>query len=142
MRDENCIFCKILAGDIPSYKIYEDEDFSVILDAGPASRGHALILPKEHYKDLYEIPEELAAKAVILAKKLIGPLTKILGADGYNLVQNNGAAAGQTVAHYHLHLIPRYVGDNSGLGWNMGSLDADTAAELLKAIKADPFFAE
>ena len=97
MKDENCIFCKILAGDIPSYQIYEDDDFKVILDVGPASRGHALIIPKEHYKNLYELPEELAAKAFVLGKKLITALTEILGCDGYNLVQNNGEVAGSSL---------------------------------------------
>ena len=108
MRDDNCIFCKILAGDIPSYKVFEDDEFMVILDAGPATRGHALIIPKEHYRDLYAMPEELAAKAFVLGKKLIVPLKKILGAAGYNLVQNNGEAAGQTVKHVHFHIVPRY----------------------------------
>ena len=134
MRDENCIFCKILAGEIPSFKVYEDDDFTVILDAGPATRGHALIIPKEHYKDLYELPEDLAAKAFVLGKKLITKLTGILGCDGYNLVQNNGAVAGQTVGHFHLHLIPRYEGDDAGLGWHMGSLDAADAAALIEKI--------
>lgn len=141
MRDDNCIFCKILAGDIPSYKIFEDDEFAVILDAGPATRGHALIIPKEHYRDLYEMPEELAAKAFVLGKKLIVPLKKILGAAGYNLVQNNGEAAGQTVPHFHLHLIPRYPNDNSGMGWNMGKLESDEAEAILREIKDDPAFA-
>ncbi len=140
MRDDNCIFCKILAGDIPSYKVFEDDEFMVILDAGPATRGHALIIPKEHYRDLYAMPEELAAKAFVLGKKLIVPLKKILGAAGYNLVQNNGEAAGQTVPHFHLHLIPRYPDDNSGMGWNMGTLEAEEAQAILKEIKEDPAF--
>lgn len=140
MRDDNCIFCKILAGDIPSYKVFEDDEFMVILDAGPATRGHALIIPKEHYRDLYAMPEELAAKAFVLGKKLIVPLKKILGAAGYNLVQNNGEAAGQTVPHFHLHLIPRYPDDNSGMGWNMGTLEAEEAQVILKEIKEDPAF--
>ncbi|MBQ4361331.1 MAG: HIT family protein [Lachnospiraceae bacterium] len=140
MRDDNCIFCKILAGDIPSYKVFEDDEFMVILDAGPATRGHALIIPKEHYRDLYAMPEELAAKAFVLGKKLIVPLKKILGAAGYNLVQNNGEAAGQTVPHFHLHLIPRYPDDNSGMGWNMGTLEAEEAQTILKEIKEDPAF--
>ena len=140
MKDDNCIFCKILAGDIPSYKVFEDDEFMVILDAGPATRGHALIIPKEHYRDLYAMPEELAAKAFVLGKKLIVPLKKILGAAGYNLVQNNGEAAGQTVPHFHLHLIPRYPDDNSGMGWNMGTLEAEEAQAILKEIKEDPAF--
>ena len=136
MKDD-CIFCKLANGVIPTNSIYEDDDFTVILDAGPATRGHALIIPKEHYKDLYELPEELAAKAFVLGKKLIAKLTGILGCDGYNLVQNNGAVAGQTVGHFHLHLIPRYEGDDAGLGWHMGSLDAADAAALIDQIKEE-----
>lgn len=134
MHDENCIFCKILDGDVPSYRLYEDDDFMVILDAGPASRGHALVIPKEHYRNLYEIPEELAAKAIVLAKKLVAQLTEILGAEGYNLVQNNGEVAGQTVDHFHLHLIPRYSDDEAHVGWKIGSLDIDDANELQELI--------
>lgn len=126
MRDETCIFCKIANGEIPSATLYENEDFRVILDLGPAAKGHALILPKEHYPNLYELPDELAEKAIVLAKKMITKMTKALGCDGYNLVQNNGEAAGQTVFHFHMHLIPRYEGDESGFGWNTGTLtDAD-----------------
>ena len=122
MKDDNCIFCKIAAGDIPSATIYEDEDFRVILDIEPASKGHALILPKEHYANLYELPEELAAKAIVVAKKVIGKMTDILGCDGYNVLQNNGSCAGQTVYHYHMHLIPRYKDDDVTITWKPGSL--------------------
>lgn len=108
MRDENCIFCKIANGEIPAATLYEDEDFRVILDLGPASKGHALILPKEHYANLYELDDEVASKVLVLAKKMITKLTDVLGCDGYNLVQNNGEVAGQTVHHFHMHLIPRY----------------------------------
>ena len=89
MRDDNCIFCKIANGEIPSATLYEDEEFRVILDLGPASKGHALILPKEHYRNLYDIDEEVVAKAMILAKKMVNKLTKVLDCDGYNIVQNN-----------------------------------------------------
>lgn len=108
MKKEDCIFCKIANGEIPSKTLYEDEDFRVILDLGPATRGHALILPKEHAANLYELPDETAAKAMILAKKMGARMVEKLHADGLNLVQNNGETAGQTVLHFHLHLIPRY----------------------------------
>lgn len=117
MRENNCIFCKIANGDIPSKMLYEDDEFKVILDLGPATRGHALILPKNHYKNLYELPDEAAAKVMILAKKMAALMTEKLGCDGFNLVQNNGEAAGQTVFHFHLHLIPRYKDDGQTLGW-------------------------
>ena len=109
MRDENCIFCKIIAGEIPSNTIYEDDEFKVVLDVSPASKGHALILPKNHYADLYEIDENVAADAMKLAKKLAIHMTDVLKCDGFNLVQNNHEVAGQTVFHFHMHLIPRYL---------------------------------
>lgn len=134
MKDENCIFCKLANGDIPTATLYEDEDFRVILDANPASKGHALIIPKEHYANLYELDDEIAGKAMILAKKMITKLTDILGCDGYNLVQNNGEVAGQTVFHFHLHMIPRYKDDNVGLGWHMGELTEEDKADILSKI--------
>ncbi len=134
MRDENCIFCKIAAGEIPSATLYEDKDFRVILDISPASKGHALILPKEHYVNLYELEDELAAKAFILAKKMIIKLTDIVNCDGYNIVQNNGAAAGQTVFHFHMHLIPRYENDRVGISWKCGTLPDDVKEEILSKI--------
>ncbi|MCI9381867.1 MAG: HIT family protein [Dorea sp.] len=135
MRDENCIFCKLANGDIPTATLYEDDDFRVILDAGPAAKGHALIIPKEHYANLYELSDELAAKVLVLAKKMITKLTDILGCDGYNIVQNNGEAAGQTVFHFHLHMIPRYKDDGVGVTWKVGELKEEDKEELLAKIK-------
>ena len=134
MKNENCIFCKLANGDIPTATLYEDDDFRVILDAGPASKGHALILPKEHYANLYELDDELAAKVLVLAKKMITKLTALLGCDGYNIVQNNGEAAGQTVFHFHLHMIPRYKDDEVGLGWKMGTLTDEDKEDILSKI--------
>lgn len=108
MKEKDCIFCKLANGEIATRKIYEDEKFSVILDTSPASKGHALILPKEHYANIYEIPEQTAADAMVLAKRLAGRMTEALGCDGFNILQNNGEPAGQTVFHFHIHLIPRY----------------------------------
>ncbi len=135
MRDENCIFCKLANGEIPTATLYEDEDFRVILDANPASKGHALIIPKEHYANLYELDDELAAKVLVLAKKMITKLTDVLGCDGYNIVQNNGEAAGQTVFHFHLHMIPRYKDDGVGLQWKMGELTEEDREELLAGVR-------
>ena len=118
MKDNNCIFCKIANGEIPSKTIYEDEEFRVILDLGPATRGHALILPKNHYANLYTIPDEQAAKAMILAKKMATLMTEKLHCDGFNIVQNNHEIAGQTVFHFHMHLIPRYEGGSQILEWD------------------------
>ena len=134
MRDENCIFCKIAAGEIPSVTLYEDSDFRVILDISPASKGHALILPKEHYENLYELEDELAAKALVLAKKMITKLRDIVECDGYNVLQNNGSVAGQTVFHYHMHLIPRYENDDVNISWKAGSLSDDVKEKILSEI--------
>ncbi len=131
MRDDNCIFCKIAAGEIPSKTLYEDEQFRVILDLGPATRGHALILPKDHYANLYELPDQVAADAMVLAKKMATRMKEKLGADGFNLVQNNGETAGQTVMHFHLHLIPRYKNDGQHILWNPG----ESTPEMLEEIK-------
>lgn len=128
---DNCIFCKIAKGEIPSATLYEDEDFRVILDLGPASKGHALILPKVHAANLFELPDDLASKAIIVAKKVGVKLTEVLGCDGLNLVQNNGEAAGQTVFHFHMHLIPRMVNDNVGVSWNPGKLTDEDKADIL-----------
>lgn len=134
MKDDNCIFCKLANGDIPTATLYEDEDFRVILDANPASKGHALIIPKEHYANLYELDDSLAGKAMILAKKMITKLTDILGCDGYNLVQNNGECAGQTVFHFHLHMIPRYKDDGVGLSWKMNELTEEDREDILSKL--------
>ena len=134
MKDSNCIFCRIANGEIPTNTIYEDEAFRVILDTAPASRGHALILPKEHYADLFSIPEEEAADAIRLAKKIAAMQMDRLQADGLNLVQNNGAAAGQTVPHFHIHLIPRYENDGQKIGWNPGNPSAEELAGVRESL--------
>lgn len=136
MKDENCIFCKIANGEIPSKTIYEDEEFRVILDLGPAAKGHALILPKNHYADLYELPEETASQVMLLAKKMATQMTEKLHCDGFNLVQNNGETAGQTVFHFHMHLIPRYEGDGQRIkiGWEPGKPDQEELEEIRKMI--------
>lgn len=112
MKNDNCIFCKLANGDIPTRAIYEDDMFKVILDNAPATKGHALILPKDHAANLFELPEETATEAMKLAKKMAGKMTDILKCDGFNLLQNNGEIAGQTIFHFHMHLIPRYKDDN------------------------------
>ncbi len=114
---DNCIFCKLANGVFPTRTVYEDESFRVILDLGPATKGHALILPKSHAANLYELPDDVAAKVLPLAKKIATQMKEKLGCDGLNLVQNNGEVAGQTVMHFHLHLIPRYEGDGQNILW-------------------------
>ena len=134
MIDENCIFCKIANGEIPSKTVYEDDDFRVILDLGPASKGHALILPKDHYNDLYELTDDLTGKAFILAKKISILLKKKLNCEGLNLVQNNGRTAGQTVFHFHIHIIPRYNDDQQKIGWKPQKVTQEELEDTLQKI--------
>lgn len=134
---EDCIFCRIANGQIPSATLYEDENFRVILDLGPASRGHALILPKEHYQNLLELDDTLAAGVIPLAKKMGAAMSKALGCAGFNLVQNNGEAAGQTVPHFHVHIIPRYGEEPRIVTWNPGKASQDEMDQIVEAVKAE-----
>lgn len=136
MRDSNCIFCKIANGEIPSATVYENEDFRVILDLGPATRGHALILPKSHFKNLCEADEEVGAKLFPLAGKIGAAMMKGLGASGFNVVQNNGTSAGQTVFHLHVHVIPRYEGGPEMVAWVPGKADSEELAGIAEEIKS------
>lgn len=134
MKIDNCIFCKIANGEIPSKTLHEDELFRVILDLNPATKGHALILPKDHASNIFDLPEKTAAAVLVLAKKLAADMSEKLGCDGLNLVQNNGEAAGQTVSHFHLHMIPRYVNDSQTLGWNPGKATQEELEEVRKTL--------
>lgn len=136
MKDENCIFCKLANGDIETATLYEDDKFRVILDASPAAKGHALIIPKDHYRNLFDLEDEVAREVIPLAKKMVNKLKDILGCDGYNIIQNNEASAGQTVFHFHMHLIPRNSGDKVGLGWKMGELSETDKNELVEKMNA------
>lgn len=134
MKKDDCIFCKIAAGEIPSKTLYEDEDFRVILDLSPATKGHALILPKDHANNLYELPEETAAKVLVVAKKMATRMREKLGCDGLNLVQNNGEVAGQTVMHFHMHMIPRYKEDGQKINWAPGEVTQEVLENIRKQI--------
>ena len=137
MRDDNCIFCKLASGEIPTNSIYEDDMFRVILDAAPASKGHALIIPKEHYANIYEIDTEAAGEAMKLAKKMAAHMTKKLKCDDFNLLQNNGEIAGQTVFHFHLHLVPRYkdMKNDDILRWNHETYTEEEMKEICSELK-------
>ncbi len=132
MEETNCIFCKIVKGEIPSKTLYEDEDFKVIFDISPASKGHVIIIPKVHAANIYELPDEVAAKIFVVAKKVATALKNVLNCDGINVLQNNGEVAGQTVFHLHVHVIPRFKDDNLKLTWIQGKADS---AELDKIIE-------
>lgn len=136
MVKDDCIFCKIANGGIPASTLYEDDNFRVILDAGPASKGHALILPKQHYEDVCELDEAVGSKVLGLAAKIGRAMKSGLGCAGFNLVQNNGEAAGQTVYHFHMHIIPRYENGPAMISWEPGTIDAEDAEKIVQAIKA------
>lgn len=114
---EGCVFCKIASGEIPSKTVYEDDDFRAILDISPASKGHVIILPKNHADNIFEISDEDASGIMLVAKKIASKVKKVFGCDGVNILQNNGEAAGQTVFHLHVHVIPRYENDNIRIKW-------------------------
>ena len=138
---DGCIFCKIAAGEIPSTTVYEDEDLRVIADISPANLGHLLILPKVHAKDLTELPAEMACKVMITAQKVVKAMQEGLHPDGINVLQNNGEAAGQTVMHYHMHIIPRYQGDSVRIGWEpmqgLTNQVAEAADKVRKGLEAE-----
>jgi len=133
---EDCIFCMIAKGKIPSATIYEDPYFRVMMDINPASKGHCLIIPKEHFDNIYDLDGETAGKLFSLATCIARALRDALGCDGLNIVQNNGEIAGQTVFHFHLHLIPRYKGDEVKVGWVPHKSDPEELDQIRKAIKA------
>jgi histidine triad (HIT) family protein len=134
VSDPDCIFCKIIAGELPSQIVDEDEHTIAFMDISPATRGHALVIPRNHAKDLLEIsPEDLQA-TVVAAQRLARRISERLDADGINLINSCGRAAWQTVFHFHIHVIPRYEGDPLELPWTPRPGDSDeiaaTAAEL------------
>lgn len=134
MSDCNCIFCKIIAGQIPSAVVYEDEDFRAILDIAPSHKGHTIVLPKYHAANLFELPDDIAAKALPVIKKIASAIKEETGCDGINILQNNGAAAGQSVFHLHFHIIPRFEKDGILPVWPQGSYKDGEAAEMAEKI--------
>ena len=135
MKKDDCIFCKLSNGDIPTNALYEDDVVKVIFDLNPASKGHVLILPKNHFDDIYSMDDATAAHVFQVAVKVAKAMKETLGCEGLNIVQNNGEIAGQTVFHFHMHLIPRYQGDGVGLTWTPGSLTDEDRDEILAKLK-------
>ncbi len=136
MKKDDCIFCRLANGDIPVDAIYEDDLVKVIFDAGPASEGHVLIIPKSHADGIYDLTNEQAERIFAVAVKVSNALKKAFEPDGLNVVQNNGEIAGQTVFHFHMHLIPRYKGDGVNVGWNPKELTDDARQEMLEKVKS------
>lgn len=134
MKKDDCIFCKIANGEIPSATVYEDEAFRGILDIAPAAKGHVILLPKEHAANVFELPEELAGKAFIAAKKIAAGVKGARGCAGVNILQNNGETAGQSVFHFHIHVIPREEKDSVKIGWAQGSYEDGEAGRIAEEI--------
>ncbi len=132
---DNCIFCKIIAGEIPSAVIFEDEEFKAILDRFPGNIGHVLVLPKKHYSNIFDIDEDVAGRLFRLATKIAKNMKEVLGFEAMNVVQNNGSLAGQTVHHFHLHLIPRYENDKVMIKWEQLDLTDEQIAEIQNKLK-------
>lgn len=122
---DDCLFCKIVAGELPSTRVYEDDRVVAIMDIFPATRGHALVIPRAHANDIHEVSGDDLVAAAAAARHLAGAAMRGLRADGVTIMQSNGAAAWQTVFHYHVHVIPRYDGDPLVLPWRPGSSPAD-----------------
>ena len=132
MNKDDCIFCKIANGEIPSATVYEDSICRVILDVNPANKGHALIIPKEHFDNIYSMDAETAAKIFTIATEVAKAQKAELNPDGLNILQNNGEAAGQTVFHFHMHLIPRYQNakNNDILMWSHENFSDEEMAQI------------
>jgi histidine triad (HIT) family protein len=137
MSDSNpTIFDKILSGEIPSYKVYEDEHVLAFLDIGPLSEGHTLVIPKERKAQLHQLSDESAAALGRVLPRLCRALVRATGATDYNVLQNNGAAAHQVVMHVHFHLIPKFGSAGLGVHWPAGKLDATTARDLISRMQS------
>lgn len=135
MRKEDCIFCKLANGEIPTNALYEDEIVKVIFDLAPASKGHVLVIPKKHFDNVFAMDEDTAANIFKVAVRIAKVLKEVLDCDGMNILQNNGAVAGQTVMHFHMHIIPRYEGDTVNIGWNPGKADEMQIKEIIEQVQ-------
>lgn len=136
MKKDDCIFCKLSNGEIPTNSLYEDDVVKVIFDLSPATKGHVLIIPKNHFDNIYSMDEDTAAHVFKVAVKIAGAMKEALNCEGLNIVQNNGEIAGQTVFHFHMHIIPRYKGDAVKIGWVPGEAEAEEISTLKEKISA------
>lgn len=135
MSTETTIFDRILRGEIPCHRVYEDEHVLAFLDIGPLSHGHTLVIPKERKAFLHELSDDAAAAIGRVLPRLCRAVMKVSGADAYNVLQNNGAAAHQAVFHVHFHIIPKTADRGLGVGWPAGTLDHQAGAELATALR-------
>lgn len=133
--DPDCIFCKIIAGEIPSFKIYEDSETFAFMDINPANEGHALVIPREHARDVYSVSDSAIAATVKTAKRIAAAVDKTLNPEGLNLLQCNGPAAAQSVMHFHMHVLPRREGDDLKLNWGLEAGDMDAIDRLAERLR-------
>jgi histidine triad (HIT) family protein len=134
---DDCVFCKIIKGELPSHKIFEDNNFVAILDINPAAAGHTLLMTKKHYENIFDLDEELSDSVFTMTARICRTLKEVLRPDGINILQNSGIEAGQTVSHFHLHLIPRFANDGLKFAWKTKNLTDEEISSLLKRIKAE-----
>lgn len=133
--DDDCIFCKIIRGDIPSFKVFENNDTFAFMDINPANDGHVLVIPKEHARDVHAISDTAIAATVVTAKKVAAAVERALNPDGLNLLQCNGPAAAQSVFHFHMHVLPRRSGDELKLNWGPKPGDMDAIGLMAERIR-------
>jgi histidine triad (HIT) family protein len=131
----DCIFCKIVAGEIPCFKLYENGDTLAFMDINPANEGHALVIPKEHFPDVHTVPDAAISSTIITAKRIAAAVEKTLNPDGLNLIQCNGPAAAQSVMHFHMHVLPRREGDELKLNWGLAPGDMEAIGQLAERIR-------
>ena len=134
MSEPDCIFCQIVAGELPALKVHEDEDTLAFMDINPATRGHALVIPRRHARNLLEITAEDLSATVLAAQQLARRVTERLGAEGVNLINSCGSVAWQTVFHFHIHVIPRYSDDPMKLPWTPAPGDMDAIAAIAQEL--------
>ena len=135
--DADCLFCKIIAGEIPCFKLFENDETLAFMDINPANEGHALVIPKEHATDVHTVSDAAIAATVATAKKIAAAIDKTLNPDGLNLLQCNGPAAAQSVFHFHMHVLPRREGDELKLNWGLRPGDMDAIGALAERIRGN-----
>ena len=136
-RDPDCVFCRIVAGEVPSFTLFEDEATLALMDINPANEGHALVIPKEHAIDLYSVSEEALARTAVTARKVAAAVARTLHPDGLNLVQCNGPAAAQSVMHFHVHVLPRATDDGLSMNWGLKLGDIEAIGRLAERVRAN-----
>ncbi|MDG2205268.1 MAG: HIT family protein [Alphaproteobacteria bacterium] len=134
--NEDCIFCKIIRGEIPSFKLYEDDLTYAFMDINPLNDGHALVIPKYHAENIYATPDEWFGPTMSTVRRIASAVNKVVRPEGINLLQANGPGAKQSVFHLHMHVIPRYADDGAGMNWEMKHGDMDAIGELAEQIVA------